>query len=332
MNVPLWRFLYPMPIFVFLGLLMVWLRYNDIHLYGNVKLLYLEKMRLSNEDLRPVIILVLTVFLMLFAYYYQFKIHVGTSNSTIEIYGLITIIIIFIVLVMVLAGKMFYISGQKIIMEMQETHINNLQEMTRIIKAQRHDFVNHLQVIYGLVRLQQIEQVETYIAGLYQEVKFTGDMLQLAIPELSAFLLVQTGLAAARDISLEIEQESELSNLKVHPLELIAVVGNLIKNALEAVDELTTAQKTVKVKILERSKYYVIQVKNPGCISPDIKPRIFETGFTTKNDPSERGIGLVSVKYLVEKNRGLILVNSREREGTRFTVCYPKKDVRRVRA
>jgi two-component system sensor histidine kinase AgrC len=145
----------------------------------------------------------------------------------------------------------------------------------------------------------------------------------LAVPELSALLLVKSGVATARNISLDIDQQSDLSSLGIPPMTLITVVGNLLNNAMEAVENLDPDSKTVKLKIFEKAGLYVIQTKNPGYIPPEIKHKIFEPGFTTK--AGDRGVGLASVRYQVEKHNGLVLVSSHPENGTRFTVCYPRR-------
>ena len=195
--------------------------------------------------------------------------------------------------------------------------------MTQIIKAQRHDFVNHLQVIYGLVSQGYADQAKQYINTLYKDVQVTSNVLQLAFPELSALLLVKTGVATARNISLEINQKSDLAAINVPPMELVTVVGNLLNNAMEAVESLNPALRIVKLKIYEKSGLYIIQTQNPGYMPPDIKNKLFELGFSTKT--GDRGIGLSSIKYQVEKHNGMVLVSSHPEKGTRFTICYPRR-------
>lgn len=209
-------------------------------------------------------------------------------------------------------------------MEMRQVHISNLYDMIKIIKAQRHDFINHLQVIYGLATLNNTDQLKEYITDLYQDIQLIGDILQIAVPQLSALFWVQSGWATAHNISLQFKIESDLARLGVPALDLVAVAGNLLKNALEAVDSMEPVNRKVKVKIFETPNYYVIQIQNPGWISPEIKNNIFKLGFSTKPSQTERGIGLASVKYLVENYQGKVILNTHQDRGTRFTVCYPK--------
>ncbi len=332
MNIPLWRIIYPLPEFAFLTASIFWLRHKQVDLLGLIKPIYNNSAQSFRDHSKFVMLLSMTVMLVVLAFYCQFYLEGATPLYSREsiIIILFATLIIAVVLSLTLTWKMLYIRNQITLAEMQNNNISNLNNMMQIIKAQRHDFINHIQVIYGLLKLGENQQIESYISGLYKDIQLTSDILQLAIPELSAFLLVQTGIATASDISLEIEQETDLAALTVPSPELIAVVGNLLKNAMEAVEDLAPEKRKVKLKIFERSKYYIIQTQNYGLIPHEFKNRIFESGFSTKSGPSERGVGLASVKYQVEKCRGIILLSSHPEYGTRFTVCYPKEKGRKI--
>ncbi len=326
MEIPLWRILYPLPEFLFLTLLILWFKHRRINITSLIKPLSMTNRNNLNENVSPIILLAMTVLLVIIAFYCEFYLEGFTHISRqYIIITLFAVSMIAVLLTITLIWKMFYINKQESLMDIQTLNISNLQDMMQIIKAQRHDFINHLQVIYGLLKLGENEQIEDYISSLYKEIQITGDILRLAIPELSAFLLVQSGLAATNNISLEIEQETDLGGLHVPASELIVVVGNLLKNAMEAVTNLEPDQRKVKLKIFEKSKYYVIQTRNHGWIPRELKSKIFEPGFSTKSNAAERGIGLASVKYQVEKYHGMIVVSSHPQKGVRFTVCYPKE-------
>jgi len=331
MEVPLLRIFYPIPEFAALTALILWLKQRRLNITAFIKPMYLTRGKEAREHNIPIMLLCMTVILVIFAFYCQFYLEGITPllSRDFIIILLFSISMISVTLSLALTWKMLYINKQNSLVETQKVNISNLQDMMQIIKAQRHDFINHLQVIYGLLRLGENEQIEDYIRGLNKEIQVTGDILKLAVPELSAFLLVQTGLAVANDISLEIEQESDLKGLTVPSSELVVVVGNLLKNAMEAVADLSIDQRKVKFKIFERSKYYVIQTQNQGWFPREMRDKIFETGFSTKTGFNERGIGLASVKYQVEKHQGIVLVSSHPQNGTRFTICYPKEKRRK---
>ncbi len=314
---PLWHILFPLPEFIFLTLLIVYLKRKNIHIFNsfNIDISYVKTYS------RPLIVLSISVGLVVLAFYCKFFMERESLELNSVLSVLLFVILVAVILSIVLSWKMLSIARQEKLVELQQFHITNLQEMTQIIKAQRHDFINHLQVIYGLVSQGYIEQVKIYINTLYKDVQVTSNVLQLDVPELSALLLVKLGMATARNISLEINQQSDLSSLKIPSMEVVTVVGNLINNAMEAVEELEPEFRTIKLKIYEKSGLYMIQTQNPGYIAPEIKKRIFEPGFSTKT--GNRGIGLASVKYQMEKHNGMVLVSSHPTKGTRFTVCFP---------
>jgi len=316
---PLWRILFPLPEFAFLTLVIVYLKRKNIHIFNTIHI-GMPELKIYSK---PLVILSLTVGLVVLGFYYQLFLEHKELPLESVLTALLLVITIAVILSLDLSWKTFSIAKQERLVELQQFHITNLQEMTQIIKAQRHDFINHLQVIYGLVSQGYTNQVEQYINTLYKDVQVTSNVLQLAVPELSALLLVKSGVATARNISLDIDQQSDLSSLGIPPMTLITVVGNLLNNAMEAVENLDPDSKTVKLKIFEKAGLYVIQTKNPGYIPPEIKHKIFEPGFTTK--AGDRGVGLASVRYQVEKHNGLVLVSSHPENGTRFTVCYPRR-------
>ncbi len=64
------------------------------------------------------------------------------------------------------------------------------------------------------------------------------------------------------------------------------------------------------------------QVSDDGCgLAPDIKSKIFEPYFSTKENGT--GLGLTIVSQIVEDHRGYVRVRPNEPRGTRFTIELP---------
>lgn len=268
-----------------------------------------------------------------FGFYYETKLSQLQHPSAMFMSNIIYLVMFAVItLSLLLIQKLVFVQKQNRLMQAQRLHIDNLQEMLQVIKGQRHDFVNHIQVVYGLLNLKEINKARNYISKLYRDVQVSGDILHLGIPELSALLLVKTGAAAGKGISLSMDIETSLAAIQVSSLDLVAVVGNLINNALEAVENMEPMDREVKFHIFAESGFYVIQVHNSGTIPEGIHDRLFESGFSTRGDSEERGIGLASVKYLAEKYKGKVVLESSPDRGTCFTVYYPKLKERRKQA
>ena len=104
------------------------------------------------------------------------------------------------------------------------------------------------------------------------------------------------------------------------PTLLRRVLGNLLKNALEA----TPTQGVVTLEAEALPDAGAFSVHNPGEIPDEVCKQIFQRSFSTKGEAG-RGIGTYSVKLLTERYLGgRVDFTSRAAEGTRFTVALPR--------
>ena len=79
--------------------------------------------------------------------------------------------------------------------------------------------------------------------------------------------------------------------------------------------------------VKEHDKHTIrLSVSDTGTgVSKKIRHRIFEPGFSTKKDGN--GIGLSTVKEIVEEHRGTIKVDSTAGKGTTFSIDIPDRTV-----
>lgn len=98
------------------------------------------------------------------------------------------------------------------------------------------------------------------------------------------------------------------------------VFMNVIINAIQAID----GKGTIIIETRADETYVYAKFTDTGCgISPQNIYRIFEYGFTTKQPGSGSGIGLALSKNIIKKHNGEILVDSKEGQGTTFTIKIP---------
>lgn len=109
---------------------------------------------------------------------------------------------------------------------------------------------------------------------------------------------------------------------KLDRTQLIRVVTNLVKNAIQAVPEVDSPRILVTVSS-EQNNVKISVADNGIGIADDFKDKVFEPKFTTKS--SGMGLGLGMVKNIVENYNGTIDFTSQEGKGTVFTVKFPKE-------
>ena len=105
--------------------------------------------------------------------------------------------------------------------------------------------------------------------------------------------------------------------------QLIRVVTNLVKNAIQAIPDDREPKIMVNVKS-EKDNVSIIVVDNGNGISEENKNKVFEPKFTTKT--SGMGLGLAMVKNIVETYNGSITFTSDKDTGTIFKVTFPKEN------
>lgn len=118
---------------------------------------------------------------------------------------------------------------------------------------------------------------------------------------------------------------SEFKDLQVRidRTQMVRIITNLIKNALEACELIK--EPKVQVTIEKKKKEVLINVMDNGQgISKELKNKIFEPKFTTKT--SGMGLGLGMVKNLVDSYNGRISMSSKINTGTTFSITFPLND------
>jgi signal transduction histidine kinase len=106
--------------------------------------------------------------------------------------------------------------------------------------------------------------------------------------------------------------------------QILRVLNNIVKNAIQAVPDERQGEITVELKE-ELGDFVVINVTDNGCGIPKDKIHaVFVPNFTTKS--SGTGLGLAISRKIVEHAGGTIAFESKEDIGTTFTVRLPIKN------
>lgn len=107
--------------------------------------------------------------------------------------------------------------------------------------------------------------------------------------------------------------------------QLVQVLVNLIANACDAMDGASRAggkRLTLRTRATEERVFLEVEDNGPG-IPPEIKERIFEAFFTTKELGKGTGLGLPICRQIVRDHGGDIVVDSVPGRGTVFRLDFP---------
>ena len=106
----------------------------------------------------------------------------------------------------------------------------------------------------------------------------------------------------------------------IDPIQFTQVVFNLLINALHV----SQPGQEIRILLNRQEEMMVMRIEDQGPgIDPDIRDRIFEPFFSTKDPGEGSGLGLSVVHGIVRSHDGSIEVDSDPGAGTTFTVRLP---------
>lgn len=236
-------------------------------------------------------------------------------------------LILCVILVVILAGCIVILAKNYIKLlgsnDALRESIDNLCSLNDKLRMDRHDYLNHLQIVYGLMELEEYDEMNSYLRKVYKELLKTGKAVKTSKPAINALLAAKLSESEAKQISFLIEVKSDLKNLDIEDWELCKILSNLIDNAIKVLEDSDTAEKKIRINITETPERYIFSVENNGPEIPlENRERIFKKGFTTKTGDGH-GMGLAIVSEILADNNGDIRLKSNEEE-TVFTVSFSK--------
>jgi signal transduction histidine kinase len=123
-----------------------------------------------------------------------------------------------------------------------------------------------------------------------------------------------------KSITLEKKLADDMPMIDAYISELNQVWTNLIDNAIDAMDK--GGSLAIETKY-DPKNVTVCVTDNGSGIPKEIVSRIFDPFFTTKKVGQGTGIGLDTVKRVIDRHHGEIKVES-EPGRTRFSICIPR--------
>jgi signal transduction histidine kinase len=110
------------------------------------------------------------------------------------------------------------------------------------------------------------------------------------------------------------EEEPHVTYAKGYPNEFRNIVLNILKNGIDAVEN-CEGEKALMIDIINSGEDdIVVAIADSGCgISDDIKSRIFEPYFSTKEEGKGVGLGLYMSKMMIKSMDGEITFDSSDK-------------------
>ncbi len=140
-------------------------------------------------------------------------------------------------------------------------------------------------------------------------------------------------------IEIRLNIPPDTGTILADPTQVHQVVINLCTNAAHALEEAGSLLEVSLEEVefndedlskylkINQGKYIQLTVRDNGCgMDANIKDRMFDPYFSTKETSKGAGIGLSVVQGIVERFNGTILVSSEPGKGTTIKVLFPVID------
>ena len=190
------------------------------------------------------------------------------------------------------------------------------------LREQRHDFLNHLQVVYSLLEMEEYRDASEYLETVYSQLQSVSKVMRTKVTAFNALLQAKNADCEQRGIHLELDIRSALEDVAAPSWELCCIMGNLIDNAMDAAESAQDPQ--ICLSIAESMRACEFRISNNGDPIPeDMRETIFQAGVSTKGEG--HGMGLSIVRQRLSELGGVITLLEGT-EQTTFSVLLPRKN------
>ena len=161
-----------------------------------------------------------------------------------------------------------------------------------------------------------ILQIKEDLIGPARRMKFQqADIVQIVKQNIKGFIKPPAQVFFSID--------GEIPPVSVDPIQMGRVIINLVKNAIEAMDDQPSPTLFVAIR-QESPDYVVIDLADVGCGIPEEElTKIWLTFHTSKAKRGGTGLGLPACLQIMERMRGRISVTSEVGVGSTFTLLVP---------
>jgi signal transduction histidine kinase len=169
-----------------------------------------------------------------------------------------------------------------------------------------------------------IRQIEKFIKELLNFARVTElNLEKFSLEQIFEESMKLLGNSVTKKkINLQKEISAELPPVKVDADKIRQVFLNILRNAIEAVEEGGEIKVVMTKDVSQKPPMIKVKITDNGCgIDEKYLETIFEPFFTTK--PFGFGLGLANARKIIEQHGGIIKVHSKKGEGACFEILVP---------
>ena len=222
-----------------------------------------------------------------------------------------TIVIVFVIImfwvvlaVMITLFRKVTLAEQNILKVRNEAIEQQYRELRKAYEQNRcliHDERHRMQYIDECLKNSDIERAREFVQNSHKDILAQKNHFKTGISTLDFILNMK--IDKIEGVRAKLQLHVDLDRIPIEESDFVVLLGNLLDNAIEAVEKCSAENRIIELKIQQMNDMFLLSIKNTNVFLPEKKKGHF---ITTKKNKQGHGYGIQSSKYVVQKYGGEI--------------------------
>lgn len=197
----------------------------------------------------------------------------------------------------------------RLLLDVQQQQYDMLAEYIEKSRTARHDFKHHVIALKSLCEQNDIEKVREYLNSA--TVDMPTDLRVNVSPNRTTNAIFDYYLKKAKDAGITFKMDMRISeDFGFSDSDLCIMLGNILENAIEGCLTVEKEKRFIRIGSSEHAGRLFLTFDNSydGVFKPGIKGN----ALSRKRDYVRTGVGIRSIKAVVEKYGGTMQIEAKE--------------------
>lgn len=205
----------------------------------------------------------------------------------------------------------FMVSMTSTMQKYQASLASVQQDMKRLddtflsIRAQRHDFLKHINTLHYLLDERHIQKATEYMNDLVDDYDVVNTSIKGEAAYMASILFQYAKRARDEHVTLSYQLNIAVSKLPLQPIDQVNLIANLLENALDAAAHSSMKEKKVTLETSIYGGIYRISIVNTtNPIPHEILDHLFTQFNKTTKGGEHQGLGTYIIKDIISRYNG----------------------------
>lgn len=203
------------------------------------------------------------------------------------------------------------------ILQMVQAQQKSSREAINIINMKCHDLKHQIAV---LTKMEDSDARREYVEEMKKAISIYDATYHTGCEALDYILREKTLLSEEYGVMFSCMADGSAISF-IGSADIYALMGNALDNALERVIKEEEDKRIISIQIAKTKQTVMIHVENTCTVTPE-----FEEGLpiTVKEDKSQHGFGVKSIRYIAEKYHGDVIMRVKNQKFI-LDILFPEK-------